>query len=145
MAENTLALMSFDGIHLLLPQQRVATIEMAAGLEAGGAPGSVGLLRVGALQWSAWALTAQMESRAAVPSGYRYCVAINHADRPAFAIVCEEVGTVALADAAECEPLQACMRRPNNPVSALLYRDGRMMLVSDVDSMQGYLRTRAAA
>ena len=63
----------------------------------------------------------------------------------AFSLLCEEVGTVSVVDADELQPLQACMRAAGNPIESVVLKDGRLMLVSGIESLQHYLAPEEAA
>jgi hypothetical protein len=146
MAEQNLALISFDGVHLLLPQGGVATIETIGSIDREpSAAGSIGTLRSGGGEWPAYALTADFEPRAECPPSYKYCVAINRNDEAVFSLLCEEVGTVSVVDEDDLQPLQACMRGERNPIESLLLKDDKLMLVSNIEAMQHYLLPGAAA
>ena len=103
------------------------------------------MLRVGSLQWPVHALDARFRPCAVIPGEYKFCVAVNYPDRPAFALLCEEVGSVIVDDDSRMEPVQECMLTAANPIRSLLYRDGRMMLISDVDGMHAFLAPELAA
>ena len=146
MNDSTLATMAFNGVNLLLPQPCVTSIEMSSSLEvANGVAGAIGRLRMGAMEWPAFALTAGFDLWSKCPEYYRFCVAFNYGDRPAFALACEEVDTISVAGNAELEPVQACMQTANNPIRSLMIRDGKLMLVSDIETIQSFLGLEAAA
>jgi len=146
MSEKKLALISFDGVHLLLPQGGVATIDTLSSVDSGFAgDGTIGMLRAAGGEWPVYALAADFRPRAECPPSYKYCVAINRADGTGFSLACEQVGTLAVADEAELQPLQACMRTTGNPIESLLLKDDKLMLVSDAEAMAQYLLPKAAA
>lgn len=135
-----LAVMSFDGIHLLLPQLSVATIEVADSLsDEVDITGSIGSLNSGAQKWPVFALTSDFKLRSDRPGTYKFCVAINHNDKESFAIVCEEVGTLPIENASNLKPLKTCMRIPTCPIDSLMLKDNKLMLVGNVETMQQYL------
>lgn len=146
MSEQNLALISFDGVHLLLPQGGVATIETTNNIDRGSdASGSIGTLKSGGGEWPVYALASDFKPQADCPPTYKYCVAINCNNVAAFSLVCEEVGTVSVIDEDELKPLQACMRTDQNPIESLLLKDDKLMLVSDIEALQHYLLPEAAA
>lgn len=146
MTEKKLALISFDGVHLLLPQTGVATVETVGNVEpASAANGTIGMLSAAGGKWPVYALTADFRPRADCPSSYKYCVAFNADSHTGFSLACEQVGTVSVADESELQPLQACMRSADNPIESLLLKDNVLMLVSDAESMSRYLMPEAAA
>ena len=117
MSETRLALISFDGVDLLLPQDGIATIETSINVEQGtSVAGAVGTLKSPAGEWPAFALSADFRPNGERPESYKYCVAVNHDKQAAFSLLCEEVGTVSVDDADELQPLQACMRAAGNPI-----------------------------
>jgi hypothetical protein len=146
MAETRLALISFDGVNLLLPQSGVATIETAASVSPeASVSGAIGVLKSAAGEWPVYALAADFTPRTDCPASYKYCVAVNCGHETAFSLACEEVGSISVDDEDDLKPMQACMRTPQNPIESLVLRDGKLMLVSDVQAMQHYLLPEAAA
>ncbi|MCP4331793.1 MAG: hypothetical protein GY785_03990 [Gammaproteobacteria bacterium] len=146
MSARSLAVISFDGVHLLIPQQAVATIEMASSIVKGDTPGrTIGNLKTKAGEWPVYALTADFKSRVDCPPNYRYCVAINHENREAFSIACEEVSALTIGNDEELKPLQACMRTPGNPIESVVLKGDKLMLLSNVETMQEFLSPRVAA
>jgi hypothetical protein len=136
-----LAVLSFEGINLLLPQQEVATIEVVNAIEEeGDVPGALGTLKSGDREWPVFALTSEFEQRRERPPNYKYCVGINDASKAeAFSIVCEEVSTLEIENADELKSVQACMRTAACPVEALILKDNQLMLVSNAEIMQQFL------
>lgn len=146
MAQKKLAVMSFDGIHLLLPQEVVATIEVAHSIDHEvDTPGALGTLISGAHEWPAFALTADFKTQSERPASYRFCVGFNRDDRAAFAIACEEVSTLVVDNINQFKPLQTCMRTSACPVESLLLKDNKLMLVSGVETMHHFLVPGALA
>ena len=146
MDTSNLAMLSFDGVHLLLPQADVVTVEAQTSLDsATSVAGAMGTLKAGGEQWPAYALDGEFKFYAACPPNYKFCVAINCKDKAAFAIACEEVGSISITNDNELRPLHACMRMPDSPIEALLLRDGRLLLLSDVEAMRQYLSLEIAA
>ncbi|MCP4764716.1 MAG: hypothetical protein GY875_00420 [Gammaproteobacteria bacterium] len=146
MSARSLAVISFDGVHLIIPQQAVATIEMASNIVSGDTPErTIGNLKTEAGEWPAYALTADFNSRADCPTSYRYCVAINCGNQEAFSVACEEVSALTIDNDEELKPLQACMRTPGNPIEAVVLKDDKLMLLSNVETMQEFLSSRTAA
>ena len=92
-----------------------------------------------------FALGADFKPHGNRPDSYKYCVAVNHENQAAFSLLCEEVGTVEVADSDELRPLQACMRTAGNPIESVILKDGRLMLVGGIASLQHYLAAEEAA
>jgi len=146
MEQLNLAVIGFDSMQLLMPQDGIATIEMIDTMElSDGEAGAVGSLRAGGLEYPVYALDANLDLLTECSAAHKYCVAFNLDDQPAFAIACEAVSSLKLHSADEIKPLQACMRNPGNPVDALLLRDDRLMLVSRIQAMLRFLNMEAAA
>jgi hypothetical protein len=140
MEHKNLAVMSFDGIHLLLPQQNVATIEVANSIaDEVDIPGALGTLKSGARVWPVFALTADFKIQYERPSSYRFCVGFNHDDQEAFSLACEEVSTLSVDNLDQFKPLHACMQTLGCPLESLLLKDNKMMLVSDIEIMSQFL------
>ena len=140
-----LAVISFDGIHLLLPQQAVATIELASNIkEESTTPESIGALSSGGRNWPAYALTANFDKLTECPPIYKFCIALTRENEDAFSIACEEVSTISVNQKNELKPLQICMQLPLSPVQHLLLKENKFMLVSDIDAMYRFLNTDIA-
>ena len=139
-------MLSFDGVHLLLPKEDVVTIETSASVDwRGRVDGALGTLQTDAGESPVYALDGAFRARAECPPIYRLCVVIGREDEIAFSLACEEVGEVSLAN--DCRPvaLQECMRLPGSPIESLLLQDGRLLLIGGVDAMQRFLNPGIAA
>lgn len=146
MDERYFAQLDFAGVRLLLPQDNAAAIEVSADIDTStGVAGALGMLRANGLEWPAFALDAACEPCTECPPNYRFCIAINLGDLPAFALACEKVDRLELADGRELRPLEPCMRQPLGPVESLLLRDGRLLLLADVARLRRYLLPEIAA
>jgi len=140
METTNLAVMSFDGIHLLLPQQSVATIEVANSIaDKVDTPNALGSLKSSAGVWPVFALTAEFKIQNERPSAYRFCVGFNRDDREAFSLACEEVSTLSVDNIDQFKPVHACMRTLHCPVESLLLKDNKLMLVSGIEAMYQFL------
>lgn len=138
----TLAVMSFDGVSLLLPQAGVGTVEMASSVEQGqtDAPGAVGRLKSGGREWATFVLASDFSRQASQPDHYKFCVGINDENQnEAFAIACEQVGTVNIENENQLQAVEACMRTDDCPIEALMLKDNQLMLMSDVETMRRFL------
>ncbi len=132
--------MSFDGVHLLLPQQDVATIEVVKSMGGEvGVAGSIGILKSGGREWPVFALTADFKPRLECPASYRFCVCFNRDDREAFSIACEEVSTYSVDNTDQLKRVQTCMRTSDCPIESLLLKDNELMLVSGMETMHQFL------
>ena len=141
-----LAVISFDGIHLLLPQQAVATIELAGNIEdESDATDSIGTLSSGGRRWPAYALTSNFDKLAECPPIYKFCIALTRENEDSFSIACEEVTTISVNQKNELKPLQPCMQLSHSPVRHLLLKENKFMLASDIDAMYQFLMTDIAA
>jgi hypothetical protein len=140
------AILSFDGINLLVPQANVVTIEMSSSFERRAQQnGALGNLSMGNVEWPVFALDAKFNSLVECPKNYRYCVAVSINGAAAFSLACEEVGAVVVESEDVFDALQDCMRAPASPIESLLYRDERLLLRVNVDRMANYLSLEAAA
>lgn len=140
------AVLQFDGVCLLLPQDSVAAIETASNCEAGSTvPGALATLKAGAAEWPLFALDADARPRAELPPAYRVCVAFDGAAGEAFAIACEQVGQLSIDRERELVPLRDCMRLPGGPIESLSLYHGRLLQFADLGAMPAYLATAAAA
>ena len=140
MQHTNLAVMSFDGIHLLLPQQSVATIEVANSIaDKVDAPNAVGSLKCSAGVWPVFALTAEFKVRNERPSAYRFCVGFNRDEREVFSLACEEVSTLSVDNVDQLKPVHTCMRTLSCPIESLLLKDNKLSLVSGIEAMYQFL------
>ena len=90
-------------------------------------------------------LDAELKPCREFPPEYKYCVAIGKPDKASFSLLCEQVGSVMVNAELDVKPLQACMSSDSNPIDALVYKDEKLMYVSDVESMHHYLQLENAA
>lgn len=140
MEATNLAIMSFDGVHLLLPQKAVATIELAERIEPEVTqPGAVGTLTVGGREWPGFALDADFTIQSDAPASYKFCVGIDSDDRQAYSILCEQVSTMVVDNQTDLKAVQACMRTQGCPIEALILKDNQLMYVSDIAVMHQFL------
>jgi len=146
MAIKNYAMLCFGGVRLLVPQENVATVEAIEGIgQACNVAGAVGSLLLEAGEWPVFVLSENLEPRAECPPAYLYCVAINCSNGGAFAIACDDVSKISIANGDGFVPLQACMRLPHGPIESLMQRNGKLLLLSDVDAMWQYLLQERAA
>ena len=140
-----LAVLSFDGVNLLLPQHEVATIEVVNSIiDENDTPGAFGTLKSAGREWPVFALTSDFEKQLECPSNYKFCVGINYVKQAeAFSIACEEVNTLKIENASELKSVHTCMRTPECPIEALVLKDGQLLLMSDVATMRRYLMPEA--
>ena len=144
--QDNLAILTFDGVNLLLPQANVVTIEMSTTFDQrANSNGALGNLSMGNLEWPVYALDANFRPLDRCPEEYRYCVAVSINGAEAFSLACEEVGAILVESEDEINPLQDCMKTPTNPIESLLFKDDRLMLLSNVNSMANFLSLEAAA
>ena len=140
------AVMSFDGVHLLLPQPGVAVIEVAKSIgNEVNVAGSAGTLSSGGREWPVFALTADFETRLECPPSYKYCVGFDRDDREAFSIACEEVSTLSIDDIDQLKAVHTCMRTSDCPIESLLLKDSNLMLISEIETMHRFLVTEVEA
>jgi len=146
LSATQLALLSFEGVHLLVPQFAVATIETAGSIDRNSnGDGSVGMLRAMGGEWPVFALAADFQLRQECPASYKYCVAMNYDNRAAFSLACEQVGTVLVTNPGDFQPIQDCMRGVTSPIESLLLKDNKLMLLTNIGFLQKYLQPEAAA
>ncbi|MCP4876591.1 MAG: hypothetical protein GY896_14105 [Gammaproteobacteria bacterium] len=143
MVDNNMALIIFNGVNLLLPQNAVVSIEIIQNEES--ITGAIGTLKLSEGDCPVFALDSDFKLKSECPPEYKYCVEIGQPGKVAFSILCEEVGSVAVEHESEFRPLRACMRSAANPIASLTYKDEKLMLVSDIESMQQFLNLGVAA
>ena len=144
MEMKNLAVISFDGVQLLLSQQEVAIIEVANSIwDEADVPGAIGTLKSGGREWPVFALTSEFRTRTDRPDNYRFCVGVNYDNQEAFSIACEEVSTVTVENYDELKPVQPCMRTPDCPIELMFLKDNIMMLVSNAEKMRKFLMKEA--
>lgn len=145
MEVKNLAVMSFDGVHLLLPQQDVATIEVATSIDGEvDAAGSIGTMNSGGQKWPVFVLTSDFKTRPDRPETYKFCVGFNHDNQGSFSIACEEVSSLSVEKASDLKPVHTCMRVSDCLVESLLLKDNNMMLVSNTELMHQFLMPEVA-
>ena len=146
MAMKNYAMLCFGGVRLLVPQENVATVEASEGIApASSVAGAAGNLLTEDGEWPVFVFSENFEPRAECSPAYPFCVAINCRDGGAFAIACDHVSKISIKNDDGFVPLQACMRLPQGPIEWLMPRNGKLLLLTDVDAMWRYLvRDKAA-
>jgi hypothetical protein len=146
MEQISLAVVNFNNMQLLFPQEGIATIEMIDNMEpATEADGAIGRLRSGGREWPVFALDADLGRRSERSVSSKYCVAFDIDGQPAFALACDQVSSLTLSSREQLKPMPGCMRNADSPVEALLLQDDRLMLMSQVDAMHRFLAAELAA
>ena len=140
MAIKNYAMLCFGGVRLLVPQENVATVEASElVVPASEVAGAVGSLVSEGGEWPVFVFSENFELRAECPPAFLFCVAINCANGGAFAIACDDVSKISITNDDGFVPLHACMRPAQGPIEALKPRNGKLLLLSDVDAMWRYL------
>lgn len=146
LAVKNYAMLCFGGVRLLVPRENVATVEASETIVfASNVAGAVGSLLSDGGEWPVFVLSENFEPRSECPPAYLFCVAINCGNGGAFAIACNDVGRISISNGDGVVPLQACMRLPHGPIESLMPRNGKLLLLSDVDAMWRYLVQGRAA
>ncbi|MBW2471131.1 MAG: hypothetical protein JRE18_03535 [Deltaproteobacteria bacterium] len=146
MVVKNYAMLCFGGVRLLIPQENVATVEASEEIApASNVAGAIGSLLAEGGEWPVFVLNEKFEPRAECPPAYLFCVAVSCGNGGAFAIACDDVSKISITDGGGFVPLQACMRLPNGPIESLMPRNGKLLLLSDVDAMWQYLVQERAA
>lgn len=146
MVMKNYAMLCFGGVRLLVPQENVATVEASEAIEReSDVPGAVGSLAAEGGEWPVFVLSESFETRANCPPAFIFCVAINCSDGATFAIACDDVSKISIANDGEFIPLRPCMRLPQGPIVSMMPRNGKLLMLSDAQALWRYLvRDRAA-
>lgn len=135
------AMLCFGGVRLLVPQASVATVVASETIAPAGkvVAGAVGSLVGEGGELPVFVLGENFQPRAECPPAYQFCVVMKCSDGGAYAIACDDVSKISIANDDGFVPLQACMRLPQGPIEGLMPRNGKLLLRSDVDAMWRYL------
>lgn len=135
------ALLAFAGIQLALPQRDVVSIDLATDIDTSAAAGNrLGTLAKAGRQWSVYALSDSFDVLHQLVDQRRFCVSFGSGtDDNAFALSCELVEAVSVANAGIVQPLAECMLMPAMPMQHCFRNDKGLVLVSDQLGIRDYL------
>lgn len=135
------ALLSIDGLSLLLPQQDIHTVEPVLDLE----PATNGGVHVGWIsrdqeRWPVHCLSADLELMRELPIERRVCVILDH-DGLGFGLACEQMTSLQQAHLSFFA-VPECMRMPGSPLRALARHSERVLCVTTAADLAGFLAHR---
>ncbi len=88
------AVLSFDGLQLLIPQNDIYSLEPTVDITPAVADNSsVGQLKQGNQVWSLYALSSDLTLLTSRPDSYRIVILMKNV-QPAFGLLCEQVQTI---------------------------------------------------
>lgn len=137
------AVLSIDGLSLLLPQQDIHTVEPVLDLElATGEGGCAGWINRDEERWPIYCLSADLEPIQELPIERRVCVILDHDELGfGFGLACEQMTTLQQAHL-NFFAVPECMRMPGSPVRALARHDEQVLCVTTAADLAGFLAYR---
>jgi hypothetical protein len=143
--------MSFDGVHLLVTQEDIFSVEIAedvqlftaeealeiAEIKEEGA-GSIGWIVVGEYQFLVYALAGNMERMNFVPEGSRYCVVLQTA-KTAYGLLCADMESLRQGYDLSIQRIPSCMQTPHTPFTYLAVWEGQLACVTSSTALFHYL------
>jgi len=135
------AVLSIEGLSLLLPQQDIHTVEPVLDLElTTGERGYAGWINREEERWPVYCLSADLEPLRDLPIERRVCVILDH-DESGFGLACEQMTTLQQAHLSFFA-VPECMRTPGLPVRALARHDEGVLCVTTAVDLAGFLAHR---
>jgi len=135
------AVLSIDGLNLLLPQQDIHTVEPVLDLEPATSEGvQVGWISRDQERWPVYCLSADLEPMRELPIERRVCVILDH-DELGFGLACEQMTTLQQAHLSFFA-VPECMRMPGSPLRALARHDEGVLCVTTAADLAGFLAHR---
>ncbi len=73
----------------------------------------------------------------------RFCIAINHSDNTElFAIMCDAIGQYDIEGDTNINAMPALNQNPNSPITGLLRKDTKLILLTTAESMRTYINSQ---
>jgi hypothetical protein len=129
--------LSIGRLSLVFAQHEVRTLEPVLDLEPGEHSLSVGDVVLDEGIWPVFALTEDLELLGSAPDSGRVCVLMSH-ERWRFGLLCDKVANKSAQDMGP-QRLPECMRQGASVVHGLCVADGKVMCMTNAQSMCRYL------
>lgn len=137
------AVLKFDGLGLVFPQGDVRTIEASSDiLRTDPPPKGFGWIEFFNLPWPVYALSADLEPVADVPSTRSLCAVLAWTEG-LFGLLCDDIQVLGDIELAFL-PLPECMRRSGSPIHAVALHGQRILCAANVQAL-AHLTGAAAA
>lgn len=138
-----LALLSMDGLKLVLPQSAIQSIEPVLDVEECDQNAAIaGFLVFEGERRPVHCLSKDFTALQRMPEARRVCVVLSSA-QGYFCLLCDSVRLLK-REHAKMTPLPACMDTENSPFQGLAILDQGMGCLSSVDHLVAYVRTLSA-
>lgn len=119
----------FAGLSLLIPQGDIYSLEPAIDMRPSTANnGSVGQFKQSGMEWSLYALSADLTLLEHCPESYRIAILMKNV-QPIYGLLCEQVNTVTRNEIS-IYPIPAAMYSEDSPLLALALYDNEVRYIS---------------
>lgn len=138
--DRDLALLSVDGLNLLLPQGAIRSLEPVLDVEPYEDNEAIaGVLWFDSEQWPVHCFDKDLAALARIPQSRRVCV-VFRAARGYFCLLCDAVRMLRREDA-KTTPLPVCMNSGGNPFYSLAVLDRGVGCLTSVDDLMACVKT----
>lgn len=128
------AVLSFDGLQLLIPQNDIYSLEPIADITPSVADnGSLGQLKQGSQVWSLYALSSDLTVLTSRPDNYRIVILMKNI-QPAFGLLCEQVNTIE-SNQIRIHPMPPAMNCKDSPLLALALTGEEVLTISSASAL----------
>ena len=141
-AASGLAVLSMDGLKLLLPQSAIQTLEPALDLEVDDKnPRVAGFLTFEGKRWPVHCLSKDFVATKRIPETRRFCVFLK-AKQGFFCLLCDNV-LLLKNEHAKMTPIPICMNAANSPFQYLAMLEKGIACVSSVERLVDYVQPQS--
>ena len=138
--DRDLALMTVDGLNLLLPQGAIRSLEPVLDVEPyEGDEVKAGVLWFDSELWPVHCFDKNLAALATIPESRRVCVVFSAA-RGYFCVLCDAVRMLRREDV-KTTPLPVCMNSGGNPFYSLAVVDRGVGCLTSVDDLMAFVKT----
>ncbi len=138
--DRDLALLSVDGLNLLLPQGAIRSLEPALDVEPQeGNEAIAGVLWFDSERWPVHCFDEDLTALVSIPASRRVCV-VFRAARGYFCVLCDAVRMLRREDV-KTTPLPVCMNSGGNPFYSLAVLDRGVGCLTSVDDLMAFVKT----
>lgn len=126
------ALLTMDGLQLLMPQNQVHALEPSFDVQYPDT-GGVGWITVAGLRSPVYCLSEDLKPLRKTPASRPICVLLD-GGAGLFGVLCDEV-TMFEQDEPNIAPLPACMRTPGTPLRGVVLDGEQVLCVGSADGL----------
>ncbi len=126
------ACLSFAGIQLLIPQTDIYSLEPTVDITPAVVNNSVGQLEQGGMQWTLYALSADLNLLNNCPDNYHIAILLKN--QPLFGLLCEQVASITHHELS-LHAIPTAMQNPSSPLLALALMGEQLNYVSSAQAI----------